>query len=100
MACTHNEKLDEVIVFGGYNPVLQRTRQFRFSCFADTLMYNPPDLASSPPENLLSGPSVVDSNAQPKGKQVLTRGFPAYRCQAQLFTDPETKEDIPFRRVY
>ncbi|KAF8075717.1 hypothetical protein FPV67DRAFT_1572662 [Lyophyllum atratum] len=101
MGCTYNEKLDKVIVFGGYNPGLPTTfvskrQQFEFSYFADTFLYSPPDPASPPSEKPLTSPAVTDAAGQPKWKQVLTRGFPTYRCQAHLLSDPATGKTYLF----
>ncbi|KAJ6452159.1 hypothetical protein C8R47DRAFT_1181346 [Mycena vitilis] len=90
MACTYNEKLQKTIVSGGYSPrlptiVMKPTlKQFEFSYFADTFVYDMSraDAGGAPdPEPTLSAP---------KWKQVLSHGFPTYRCQAQLVCDPAT----------
>lgn len=70
-----------MIVFGGYNPSLPTSyvdegMEFAFSYFADTFLFDPSASASS-----VSGP---------KWKQVLTKGFPTYRAQMQLVSDPAT----------
>ncbi|GLB35176.1 hypothetical protein LshimejAT787_0207410 [Lyophyllum shimeji] len=101
LACAYNEKLGKVFIFGGYNPclptlVLSKRQQFEFSYFADTFMYTPPDPAAPPSERPLTSPVVADSSGQPKWKQVLTRGFPTYRCQARLSCDPETGKTYLF----
>ncbi|KAJ7114948.1 hypothetical protein C8R44DRAFT_710014 [Mycena epipterygia] len=95
MACAYNEKLQKTIVFGGYQPdlstfVLTPGQEIRFdySYFADTFIY---DMA----------PSAVDVRAEPtlgapKWKQVLTPGFPTYRCQAHLACDPATGNTYMF----
>ncbi|CAL1705913.1 unnamed protein product [Somion occarium] len=76
-------KLGMAFVFGGYSPSLpadyvEEGKKFSFTYFADTFIYIPPS-ASSP-----------SATSAPKWKHVLTRGFPTYRAQAQLFTDPDT----------
>ncbi|KAJ6616607.1 hypothetical protein B0H10DRAFT_2164590 [Mycena sp. CBHHK59/15] len=80
MACAYNKKLQKTIVFGGYQPmlptiILEQNMQFKYSYFVDTFMY---DMTPSP------------TLSAPKWKQVLTHGFPTYRCQVQLACDPET----------
>ncbi|KAJ6549863.1 hypothetical protein B0H19DRAFT_1159907 [Mycena capillaripes] len=97
MACSYNEKLQKTIVFGGYQPrlptiVIEKSyKQFDYSYFADTFLYDMtravPALASDSQEPTLSAP---------KWKQVLTYGFPTYRCQAQLVCDPETGRTYMF----
>lgn len=51
-----------------------------FSYFADTFIFD--DSPSTNPSSSL--------DPAPKWKQVLTRGFPTYRCQAHLLADPDT----------
>ncbi|KAJ7438944.1 hypothetical protein B0H11DRAFT_2293635 [Mycena galericulata] len=95
MACTYNEKLQKVIVFGGYHPSLStlvltpgREIQFHYSYFADTFIYDmAPGVAANTSEPTLSAP---------KWKQVLTPGFPTYRCQAHLACDPATGRTYMF----
>ncbi|KAG5651275.1 hypothetical protein H0H81_009241, partial [Sphagnurus paluster] len=101
MGCTYNEVLDKVFVFGGYNPCLptldlSTQRQFNYSYFADTFMYTPPDPASPPSSAPLPSPAVTDAAGHPKWRQVLTRGFPTYRCQADLLADPVTGKTYLF----
>lgn len=73
-------------------------------------MFSPPDPASPTVAAPSTGPSQKDVKA-PKWKQVLTRGFPTYRCQAQLVSDPATgktylfggytnSEFVPTRKAY
>ncbi|KAJ6487382.1 hypothetical protein C8R47DRAFT_1276978, partial [Mycena vitilis] len=89
MACTYNEKLQKVVVFGGYQPNLptrvveQRDILFHYSYFADTFLY---DMTPSNPTD----PEEKRTLKAPKWKQVLTFGFPTYRCQAQLAYDRDT----------
>lgn len=68
--------LQQAVVFGGYSPTLPtcfpvKNETFSFTYYADTFIL---DYTCSPP----------------RWKQVLTRGFPTYRAQAQLLTDPST----------
>ncbi|KAG6907486.1 hypothetical protein DXG01_008776 [Tephrocybe rancida] len=101
LACTYNEKLDKVVVFGGYHPALptfitSTRKMFNYSYFADTFVYSPPDPESPPSLKPLTSATVADSAQQPKWKQVLTRGFPTYRCQARLMADPATGKTYLF----
>ncbi|KDR67045.1 hypothetical protein GALMADRAFT_232263 [Galerina marginata CBS 339.88] len=92
-ACTFNPVTNTAIVFGGYNPALQTqfdNNVFPFSYFADTFVYAP----SAPPSDNVG---ISWRNTKPasnsnggKWKQVLTRGFPTYRAQSQLLSDPPT----------
>ncbi|KAF9462280.1 hypothetical protein BDZ94DRAFT_1283075 [Collybia nuda] len=71
-----NPVLDKAVIFGGYNPALPTMIErgiFEFSYYADTFIYY-----------------QVSPSAEPKWKQVLTRGFPTYRAQSQLISDPVT----------
>ncbi|KZP11913.1 hypothetical protein FIBSPDRAFT_799744 [Athelia psychrophila] len=82
MASTWNEKLNHAVVFGGYSPTLptvveETDEAFSFSYYADTFIW---DASASPP----------------KWKQVLTHGFPTYRAQSQLFSDPLTGKTFLF----
>ncbi|KAF8177473.1 hypothetical protein K438DRAFT_1978454 [Mycena galopus ATCC 62051] len=96
MACSYNEKLEQTIVFGGYCPNLQAfIRQengqeglFPYSYVADTFIY---DMAPSPSPSLFT-----PTRTAPKWKQVLTPGFPTYRCQAHLAYDPDTGRTYMF----
>ncbi|KAI0082393.1 hypothetical protein K474DRAFT_1655154 [Panus rudis PR-1116 ss-1] len=79
MGCTFNEKLGVAVIFGGYSSTLpahfpELDKHCAFSYFGDTFIYVPPD------------PTNPDS--RPKFQQVITRGFPTYRAQAHMFTDP------------
>lgn len=61
-------------MFGGYAPTyptmyLDSGKMFNYSYYADTFIWSPSSC---------------------KWKQVLTHGFPTYRAQAQLVSDPET----------
>lgn len=72
-----NPILDKAIIWGGYNPDLPTdslplNQKFAFSYYADTFIYN--------------ASSLTDR----KWRQVMTRGFPTYRAQAQLIADPES----------
>ncbi|KAI0314162.1 hypothetical protein OF83DRAFT_1138114 [Amylostereum chailletii] len=84
IASTYNPRLNRVITFGGYNSLLTTVypdgRFFGFSYYADTFVYEP---------------SPADG-AAPKWKHVLTRGFPIYRAQAKLFSDPATGKTYLF----
>jgi hypothetical protein len=98
--CAQNAKLDKVFVFGGYNPsiptfYLPKNQQFGFSYYADTFMYSPSDPESPPIDTPSTEPSQKDIKA-PKWKQVLTRGFPTYRCQARLLADSATGKTYLF----
>lgn len=71
---TQNSKLNQTILFGGYAPTfstlyLELGKSFNFSYYADTFIWSP---------------------TTSKWKQVLTRGFPTYRAQSALITDPST----------
>ncbi|KAJ7184884.1 hypothetical protein C8R46DRAFT_938859 [Mycena filopes] len=88
MACTYNEKLAKTIVFAGYAPslstlVVEQGMHFEYSYFADTFVY---DMTHTAPVSPTAEPTLT----APKWKQVLTHGFPTYRCQAQLACDPAT----------
>lgn len=76
-------------MFGGYAPslptlFLAKNAQFHFSYFADTFIYETPSAPAA--SDVPNEPTL----AAPRWKQVLTPGFPTYRCQAQLNCDPET----------
>ncbi|KAJ7098521.1 hypothetical protein B0H15DRAFT_580440 [Mycena belliarum] len=84
LSYTYNEKLGKAIVFGGYHPTLPTTvlakgteTQYSFSYFADTFICD------------MGG-------AVPQWQQVLTPGFPTYRCQAQLLCDSATGRTYMF----
>ncbi|KAJ7785074.1 hypothetical protein DFH07DRAFT_907713 [Mycena maculata] len=91
-AYVYNEKLQKTIFFGGYSPSLptfvpEQMLEFDFSYFADTFVYDmttpasPALVAAAPPEPTLLAP---------KWKQIMTHGFPTYRCQAQLACDQDS----------
>ena len=64
-------------MFGGYNsaiPTLRNPRFFGFTYYADTFMLD----------------AVPEDGSAPRWRQVITRGWPTYRAQCKLFTDPET----------
>ena len=71
--------------------------EFDFSYFADTFVYDmttsaalAPVAAALPELTLLA----------PKWKQVMTHGFPTYRCQAQLACDQDSGgQDVLIRRL-
>lgn len=103
MGFTFNEKLNKVVVFGGHAPSLpttfvQQRKQdsFEFTYYADTFVYdypepdaidtNFPPYASTNPEEL-TAPSQA---TYPAWKQVVTHGFPTYRCHSHLESDPDT----------
>ncbi|THG96699.1 hypothetical protein EW026_g5175 [Hermanssonia centrifuga] len=80
--CTYNEKLSKTIVFAGFSPTLptnfvETNNSFNFSYYADTFI-------------------CEDSPKGLKWKQVLTRGFPTYRAQSNLFSDPATGRTFTF----
>ncbi|KAJ6493288.1 hypothetical protein C8R45DRAFT_1073229 [Mycena sanguinolenta] len=91
MACGY-----QTIVFGGYCPNLQAFLQqengqeglFPYSYVADTFIY---DLTPSPSPSLFT-----PTRTAPKWKQVLTLGFPTYRCQAHLACDHDTGRTYMF----
>ncbi|KAF8142897.1 hypothetical protein K438DRAFT_1922523 [Mycena galopus ATCC 62051] len=95
LAYVYNEKLQRAIIFGGYHPTLPthviapsgQEVQFNYSYFADTFLYN-----VSPPAGTCTEPTF----AAPKWQQVLTPGFPTYRCQAQLSVDSATGKTYMF----
>ncbi|KAF7967355.1 hypothetical protein HWV62_34631 [Athelia sp. TMB] len=77
-----NEKLNHTVVFGGYSPniptyVKEKDETFAYTYYADTFIW---DASATPPS----------------WKQVLTHGFPTYRAQAQLFSDPVTGKTFLF----
>jgi hypothetical protein len=61
---------------------------FPYSFFADTFIYD----HETPPATTRSEPTL----SAPKWKQVLTPGFPTYRCQAHLLCDPITGRTYMF----
>ncbi|KAJ7231156.1 hypothetical protein B0H12DRAFT_1263599 [Mycena haematopus] len=95
LAYAYNEKLQRAIVFGGYHPTLPtyvvtagREVQFNYSYFADTFLY---DVTAS-----AAGTRPEHTSTAPKWQQVLTPGFPTYRCQAQLAVDSTTGKTYMF----
>ncbi|KAF7368557.1 hypothetical protein MVEN_00179000 [Mycena venus] len=95
LAFAYNAKLQRAIVFGGYHPTLPthvinnsgEEKKFNYSYFADTFLYDmAPSLGNSPEPTL----------SAPKWQQVLTAGFPTYRCQAQLAVDGATGKTYMF----
>ncbi|KAK7065084.1 hypothetical protein R3P38DRAFT_3302407 [Favolaschia claudopus] len=98
MACAFNEKLQKAIVFGGYCPNLStclrradgREEEFPYSYVADTFVY----------DTLRSATATADflepTRSAPRWKQVLTPGFPTYRCQAHMQCDPATGRTYMF----
>lgn len=70
--------MEKAIIFGGYNPALPTKTEhgnFRFSYYGDTFIFSPPTS---------------------KWQQVLTQGFPTYRAQSQLISDPATGKTYLF----
>lgn len=65
--------------------------QFGYSYFADTFVYDM-TRSNSADANSKQEPTLT----APKWKQVLTHGFPTYRCQAQLACDPQTGRTYMF----
>ncbi|KAH8077510.1 hypothetical protein BXZ70DRAFT_902237 [Cristinia sonorae] len=79
VAYNYNRKLGKTVIFGGYSPTIpcvspEVDEHFSYSYYADTYVYT-----SSP-----------DPQSSGTWKQVLTRGFPTYRAQAALVSDPAT----------
>ncbi|KAJ7141748.1 hypothetical protein C8R43DRAFT_587530 [Mycena crocata] len=90
VASAYNEKLKKTVIFGGYQPTLptyvpEKNLEFAYSYFADTFVY---DMTPAAPTT--DSPSQEPTVSAPKWKQILTPGFPTYRCQAQLACDPDT----------
>lgn len=77
-----------VVLFGGYSPSIPTT--YKNEVEASGYTYYADTFVSSPSYSLPSSPST------PKWKQVLTRGFPTYRAQARLFSDPHTGKTFLF----
>ncbi|KAF7342586.1 hypothetical protein MSAN_02015300 [Mycena sanguinolenta] len=92
MACAYNEKLQKTIMFGGFCPNLRTDDvpqgTFPYSYVADTFIY---DMAPPPSPNLFE-----PTRTAPKWQQVLTPGFPTYRCQAHLACDAVTGRTYMF----
>ncbi|KAJ6579160.1 hypothetical protein DFH09DRAFT_1260524 [Mycena vulgaris] len=86
MACTYNAALDKVIVFGGYCPTspsqFVKHSVFMFSYYGDTFMLG------TDPGSAHTFPAAW--------KHVLTRGFPTYRAQTHLVSDPSTGRTFLF----
>ncbi|TFY55717.1 hypothetical protein EVJ58_g8073 [Rhodofomes roseus] len=76
MACTYSPSLNSTIVYGGYNPEIPTLFAdsglcFSFTYYADTF--------------------VLDhSSPSPRWRHVVHQGFPTYRAQSTLLTDPDT----------
>ncbi|KAJ7470995.1 hypothetical protein FB451DRAFT_1135262 [Mycena latifolia] len=88
MGCTYNAALDAVIVFGGYAPTVpshfaRKGAVYVFSFYGDTFMLRPDASPESAP-------------APAAWKHVLTRGFPTYRAQTHLVSDPATGRTFLF----
>lgn len=94
---TQNPHLNKVFLFGGYSAAFTtqapaKGRSFNYAYFGDTFML---DIDES--DNIIV-PDVDDSAPPPsatsikhaKWRQVLTPGFPTYRCHGQLITDHQT----------
>ncbi|TEB27444.1 hypothetical protein FA13DRAFT_1736574 [Coprinellus micaceus] len=100
MGYTFNEKLNKVVVFGGYTPGIPtmfptQSKQCEYIYYADTFIYDYPQPGeeSSKPPYTSADPercTTPSSTSYPKWKQVLTKGFPTYRCHSQLNSDPDT----------
>ncbi|KAJ7594750.1 hypothetical protein C8J56DRAFT_448047 [Mycena floridula] len=76
MSVTYNPVLGKTICFGGYSPSLPTAIEnprsgFTFSYYSDTFILD-------------------EAASDTKWRQVLTSGFPTYRAQAKLHTDPAT----------
>jgi Galactose oxidase, central domain len=79
-----NPTLDKVILFGGYSsvfPTLWADESYidGFAYYGDTFISYP-----------------TSSDSPLKWKHILTRGFPSYRAQAQLVSDPVTGKTFLF----
>jgi hypothetical protein len=73
-----NANLDRAIIFSGYHPDLTSMLQgkvYGFTYFADTFMFDSSTFS---------------------WKQILTRGFPTYRAEGQLISDPTTGKTFLF----
>ncbi|KAI0317374.1 hypothetical protein OF83DRAFT_1163971 [Amylostereum chailletii] len=80
MSYVYNRTLGKAIMFGGFNSTLptmfaEQRLQFKFTYFADTFLYDP---------------------GTHRWKQVITKGFPTYRAQAELFVDPKSGKTFLF----
>ncbi|KAJ7491355.1 hypothetical protein B0H11DRAFT_1007662 [Mycena galericulata] len=92
MACTYNAVLDKIITFGGYAPTVPshfgpNKAVYVFSYYGDTFMYG-----SDAPVSASGTPATGGA----AWKQVLTRGFPTYRAQTHLVSDPTTGRTFLF----
>ncbi|KAJ7868710.1 hypothetical protein B0H13DRAFT_2351282 [Mycena leptocephala] len=85
MVYGYNDKMQKAIIFGNLSTFISRDgREERFPCsyFADTFIYD---------MELPIAPKIFEpTRSAPKWKQVLTPGFPTYRCQAHPACDPDT----------
>ncbi|SJK99591.1 uncharacterized protein ARMOST_02899 [Armillaria ostoyae] len=98
VAHAFNPVLNKFLLFGGYSTgqdtiVLSdepggRAMSFKFTYFADTFMYDPVPVTGNP--------DATPTMKAPKWKHVLTRGFPTYRCQANLIVDPDNGKTYMF----
>jgi hypothetical protein len=73
-----NSALGAALVFGGYSPTLPTSYTHQgsvdtYSYYADTFLFA----------------SADTDEAAPRWQHVLTRGFPTYRAQATLLSDPD-----------
>ncbi|KAI0039600.1 hypothetical protein FA95DRAFT_1591490 [Auriscalpium vulgare] len=85
MGNTFNTKLNMAVVFGGYSPNQPTwypagNTFFPFTYHGDTFIYDA---------------TPADGTA-PKWKLVISKGFPTYRAQAALFSDPDTGKTFLF----
>ena len=91
-----NEKLNKAVIFGGYSPSMttvyrEKSISFQFAYLADTFVYESPDSEQPYPSSMSSStPIPASAVSHPKWRQVITHGFPTYRCTAQLVTDTDT----------
>jgi len=90
-----NLALNKAVVFGGYNPAFGTqfdNNFFPFAYFADTFIYFPDESTPTMQSHDATGTSDPPpfQSLRGKWKHVLTRGFPTYRAQSQLLTDPAT----------
>ncbi|KAJ7735688.1 hypothetical protein B0H14DRAFT_3613313 [Mycena olivaceomarginata] len=113
MACAYNEKLQKTIIFGGYCPNLRsyvrlpggQEGEFPYSYVADTFFFDmvprytaaTAALNATPNANLNAAKLEFEpTRTAPKWKQILTPGFPTYRCQAHLACDSTTGRTYMF----
>ncbi|KAH9932855.1 uncharacterized protein B0H18DRAFT_1092989 [Fomitopsis serialis] len=76
MGCTYNPSLNSAIVYGGYSPEIPTLfansgKCYRFTYYADTFILD-------------------HSSPTPRWRHVVHQGFPTYRAQSVLLTDPDT----------